>query len=160
MRKFIAFMIVALPLTAILSTAAGFWYAGQLRLTRIERQVVQAAPVEVAPVVRVEPTVEPVYRFSLLKIQLSFCLDALKESSMAQRERDLEGVHICAKNLREIDAPADYNVPALADQFEAYATEYQQSLRDIDADKLKVASARIKPIGEMMRMILDKLPAD
>lgn len=120
----------------------------------------QAAPVEVAPVVRVEPTVEPVYRFSLLKIQLSFCLDALQESSTAQRERDLEGVHICAKNLREIDAPADYNVPALADQFEAYATEYQQSLRDIDAEKLKVATARIKPIGEMMRMILDKLPAD
>lgn len=31
MKKFIAFMIVALPLTAILSTAAGFWYVANTR---------------------------------------------------------------------------------------------------------------------------------
>lgn len=56
MKKFIAFMIVALPLTAILSMVAGFWYAANTRQAR-RAPMVMDVPTQFLPAATSAPAI-------------------------------------------------------------------------------------------------------
>lgn len=63
MKKFIAFMVIALPLTAILSMAAGFYYAANTRRVPVMDVpvVLPVAPqsIQVIPTAQSQPTASP-----------------------------------------------------------------------------------------------------
>ena len=159
MRKFIAFIILSLPVVAILSTFAGFYYAGKIKPAQPISQPAQVLNVATIPA----PTAAPVRTEAserLLKIQLSFCFDAMRQLASAGRLQDVNGVRICANNLRTMNPPAAYQADAyaLADQFAGFADEYEAGLRNTDPAMIKAAGQRIQPIGETLKRMVATLP--
>jgi hypothetical protein len=165
MRRFIAFIIIMLPITAVLSMAAGFWYASTHRQAQDRRVPASPPAAQPAHVLNVSTMPAPtptriVGDDRLLHIQLSFCYQAWQQLARAGRLQDVDGVRICANNLRRMDVPDAMrgDVNALADQFAGFADEYEAGLKNTDPNMIAAAGQRITPIGEMLMRMIDPLP--
>lgn len=161
MKRFILFIILALPVVAILSTAAGFIYASNMRRVT-GTQPITSQPAPVAVVSTSTPArITPDYA-SLLRIQLSFCyqdfnaiIDNVKPAA--------KGLRICADNIRKMTPPAEWATAhatalRLADEFEGYANDYEAGVKNLDASKINAATERVQPIGAMLKELVDVLP--
>lgn len=158
MKKFIALIIVLLPVVAVVSTFAGFYYGGQIKRTAAVQRV-EPVTAELPAL----PTVAPVRSESspfLLRVQLSFCFDAMQTLVNKSRIEDVNGVRICVDNLRGMNPPAEYqaDTAALVEQFTGFADEYEAAIRDTDAGMLEKAGNRIGVIGGVMERVLKSLP--
>ena len=167
MRKFIAFMVIALPLTAFLSTAAGFWYVASMRRVPVVESAPVAAPLptRAAPIpapAATDQTESDIYG-ALMLVQVTQCTSAVEQLGRQGRMSDVLGVRACVSGLRAMQSPAGretLHADALhmADELSAFADDYEAGIRDIDAAQLAKAGARIKPLGEMFKAVIRQLP--
>lgn len=146
---------------SILSLISGLVVVGLLMYlypTVTVQRIEQAA--EPLPAVVEAATSTPAYDATLLKLYLVRCNEAMQRAIPSRSLRDIDGVFTCAENLRMIDAPSDYGLLALADQFEAYAIDNRAGLQEVDASRIEAARERVKPIYDAINAILNKMPAD
>lgn len=167
MRKFIAFVIVMLPITAVLSMVAGFWYAASMRRapTVASAPIVLPLPTRVAPIpapAATDQTDSDIYG-ALMLVQVTQCTSAVEQLGRQGRMSDVLGVRACVSGLRAMQAPAGRetlhaDALRLADELSAFADDYEAGVRDTDAAQLAKAGARIKPLGEMFKAVIRQLP--
>lgn len=158
MKRFILFIVLALPVVAVLSMAAGFIYAGNMRRVPAAQAAQPAPAATLAPVVTVPAQADDYSK--LLRIQLSFCFQSFKASASGG---SVDGVHICAANIRKMQPPAAWAMAhstalRLADELDAYASDLQVATRNTDNARMDAAIKRVQPIGEMFKELVNVLP--
>jgi hypothetical protein len=160
MRKFIAFILVSLPIVAVLSMSAGFWYAGQFRRVPASQPAqVQALPTIAAPTAA--PIIGQRNYASLMRTQLEFCYSDIL--GLTTDRYAVQGLRICADNIREMQPPAEWATThatalRLADELQSMADEYETGVQTVDASKIAAAGDRLKTITPMLKELAGVLP--
>lgn len=189
MKKFIAFMVIALPLTAILSMAAGFYYAANTRrvpagMDAPARIVATQAPI-VATAVPAMPSATPKSDMdtseyaSRVRIAISGCASGLlkigdlfgnpqikSESWRIRMDTALRGIDECVRRTRAERPPEMAKAQdiyadaiALADEFEAVSKGMRAGMEAQNLSQMTDASDRYLRIGQLIDLLDAKIDA-
>lgn len=185
MKKFIAFVIVMLPITAILSMGAGFWYAAVARRAGIAPVAAPTNASIAAPAMRVQPSVTPdalpmvdVRDYasgirmavidcmtSQLRISALFGNPQIKSESWRLRiDTALRGIEACVEEIRAKQPPAQAqviqaNAMALADEYALFAKEMRVGLETNDLGAMTDGAKRLQKIGQLTDILDARIEA-
>lgn len=160
MKKFIAFMVIALPLTAILSMAAGFYYAANARRVPVvmsEPAMFPTSAPKTFPTAASVTDIDARAYSTQMQNAMVLCYGGFSSHSSLMRVADigsaawrselenaLQGLDRCAGNMRASTPPASMasvhaDMLKLAGQIDTFTSLTRASVQGADVEKLKQA---------------------
>lgn len=166
MKKFIAFMVIALPLTAILSMVAGFWYAGATRPS--QRASVASQSLTGATLAPVQNDLSAGVYALQMQGAIRPCAEGSERFTLAQSlsdyERALQLFDDCAAGIRDITPPTGMDgvhadALRLAGEVDAFTGNIRAGIRNSDMARINQSIENVRAMSRLIDAITSRLNA-